>query len=243
MLAADVRRPARVQTPEERAGERVGHDFGRLAVHAQLMRQTAEETTATPQPAVTLAAAEPAKAAPKETAKQNLKTYEGTITFMYQDSVGQVTVGVGHLLSNAAAAQALSFQTAEGKAATAEQIKTDFDAVAKAPGKMVASKYKKYASLSLSEADIDQLLTADVDAFEGQLKSSFPAYDSYPTDVQLGLLDMIFNLGQNGLITKFPSFVKAVKAKNWSDAAKESNRPQLGSARNAYVKSLFQNAK
>ena len=39
-----------------------------------------------------------------------LKIFEGSIPFMYVDSTGNVTVGVGNMLPNAAAAQKLAFQ-------------------------------------------------------------------------------------------------------------------------------------
>src|SRR5947209_19852649 len=39
-----------------------------------------------------------------------LKEFEGSIRFMYVDSTGNVTVGVGNLLATAAAAQNLTFQ-------------------------------------------------------------------------------------------------------------------------------------
>ena len=45
---------------------------------------------------------------------------------MYRDTVGRVTVGVGLMLPSAATACALPFQTAEGAAATAEQVAAEF---------------------------------------------------------------------------------------------------------------------
>jgi len=62
-------------------------------------------------------------------------------------------------------------------------------------------------------------------------------------NVQFALLDMAFNLGTNGLVTIFPSFKKAIEAKNWKKAASESNRPQVSSTRNATVKKWLEDAK
>ncbi len=50
---------------------------------------------------------------------------------------------------------------------------------------------------------------------------------------------MIFNLGANQIVTKFPSFDKALKVGDWKKAALESNRPQLNPLRNTYVKNKF----
>jgi hypothetical protein len=51
-----------------------------------------------------------------------------------------------------------------------------------------------------------------------------------------------FQSGHTSLKNKFPNFNKHVKAKNWSEAAKESKRGDIGEARNKYVKELFEKA-
>ena len=53
---------------------------------------------------------------------------------------------------------------------------------------------------------------------------------------------MSFNLGTAGLVEKFPNFVAAVNAKNWSKAAAESHRKGIGDERNDTVKQLFNDA-
>ena len=53
---------------------------------------------------------------------------------------------------------------------------------------------------------------------------------------------MIFNLGMTNLKSKFPTFNKYIKAKNWSEGAKESNRSDVSDARNKYVKDLLEKA-
>ena len=55
-----------------------------------------------------------------------LKSFEGCVSWMYRDTVGRVTVGVGLMLPDAATACALPFQTAVGAAATSEQIAAEF---------------------------------------------------------------------------------------------------------------------
>ena len=74
------------------------------------------------------------------------------------------------------------------------------------------------------------------------VKLKFPSFDQYPQTVQFGLLDMAFNLGTNGLVTKSPSFKKAIEAKDWKKAATESNRPQVSAMRNATVKKWLEDA-
>jgi len=44
-----------------------------------------------------------------EQSLEKLKEFEGSVPWMYRDTVGKVTVGVGFMLPNAEAAQALAF--------------------------------------------------------------------------------------------------------------------------------------
>ena len=80
----------------------------------------------------------------------------------------------------------------------------------------------------------------DIATAEVGAKRVFPDFDSYPESVQIGLVDMVFNLGAGGVQTKFTNFSEAVKAKNWSEVAKQSNRPQLSDDRNKFVRQLFE---
>lgn len=168
---------------------------------------------------------------------------EGSIPHMYLDTVGKVTVGVGNMLPDVAAAQSLPFVVrATSKNATKDQIKTDFDTVSQQPRGQVASRYKAVTKLDLPENAINTLLDTRIATFKRELKLSFPEFETYPTNVQFALTDMAFNLGTNGVVTKFPKFTKAIKAKDWATAAKESNRPQVNSHRNQTVKAWLETA-
>ena len=181
----------------------------------------------------------------KTTLRQKLETYEGCVEHMYLDTKGFVTVGVGHLLSTFASAQALAFIVQkDSKTATKEQIKTDYDTVKKQTKGLLSSTYKKHTKLKLKKTDIDKLTNKHIDTFEGELKKVYgtDAFAAYPSEVRLALFDMIFNLGMTNLKSKFPTFNKYIKAKNWSEAAKESNRSDVSDARNKYVKDLLEKA-
>lgn len=181
----------------------------------------------------------------KTTLRQKLETYEGCVEHMYLDTKGYVTVGVGHLLSTLTNAQSLAFIVQkDSKAATKEQIKTDYDTVKKQTKGLLSSTYKKHTKLKLKKTDIDKLTNKHIDTFEGELKKVYgsDAFAAFPSEVRLALFDMIFNLGMTNLKNKFPTFNKYIKAKNWSDAAKESNRSDVSDARNKYVKDLLEKA-
>jgi GH24 family phage-related lysozyme (muramidase) len=83
---------------------------------------------------------------------------------------------------------------------------------------------------------INTLLDSRIATFKRELKVKFTDFDTYPMTVQFALTDMAFNLGTNGVVTKFPNFTKAIKARDWKKAAKESNRPQVNQRRNSVVR-------
>ncbi|MGH8056037.1 MAG: hypothetical protein ACREOH_02195, partial [Candidatus Entotheonellia bacterium] len=136
-----------------------------------------------------------------------IKEGEGCIEYMYLDTVGKVTVAVGQMLPTAAAAQSLTFTRRDnGTRATAAEIKEDYESVTQQPSGRVASFYKPFTKLDMPEDAIDALLDQRIAEFEAALRGDFPDYDSYPDEAKLGLMDMVFNLGNSGSINKFPTF-------------------------------------
>ena len=177
----------------------------------------------------------------KATLRKKLAEYEGSIPHMYLDTKGYVTVGVGHLLTSAAAAQKLDFRKG-GKKATAAEIKTDYDTVEKQTKGKLASFYKKHTELVLAQTTIDSLTDKHIQSFEKELKRIYADFDKYPSEVRLALFDMIFNLGMTKLKNVFVNFTAAIKAKNWKKAATASKRAGIQPARNNYVKGLLEKA-
>ena len=177
----------------------------------------------------------------REKARELIKAGEGCIQHMYLDTVGKVTVGVGNMLPNAAAATQLPFIHADDLTeASDEEIRTEFDLVSTQTAGLLASKYKSFTKLMLSEPAIDDLLDERIDGFESQLKIDFPNYESCPEPARLGMLDMAFNLGNAGLVNKFPSFTRAARQENWSECELQCNRRGIAESRNNEVKGLFQ---
>jgi GH24 family phage-related lysozyme (muramidase) len=175
--------------------------------------------------------------------KKEIKLHEGCISHMYLDTVGKVTVGVGNMLPSVSEAQRLAFAVrGSNSAATRDEIKTDFDAVAKRPTGQIASSYKSYTKLDLPTHVIDTLLEQRIDGFKRDLRQRFSKFDSFPITAQFALTDMAFNLGSNGLSTKFPKFCKAIEVEDWKTAASESNRPQVATSRNQAVKKWLEEA-
>ncbi len=179
----------------------------------------------------------------KQTLRKKLAEYEGNISHMYLDSKGYVTVGVGHLLRTLQDAQKLPFMNNKNIRATVAEIKSDYDNVKKQPKNRLASFYKKFTKLKLSDVETDKLTNLHIDSFYKELKIIYPGFDKYPSEAKLALCDMIFNLGMTNLKTQWPTMNAAVKSKDWKKAAANSNRkPPISMARNKYVKELFEKA-
>jgi len=170
-----------------------------------------------------------------------LKEFEGCVPWMYRDTVGKVTVGVGLMLPDAKAAQALPFVIGT-RPATPEEIAAEYARVdAMAMGRASAF-YKTPTSLVLTEQTIDAKLSSVLTGFEADLRTQFPHYDSLPDGVKMALLDMIYNLGPVGLFKGFPHLVAAVETGAWAQAAQHCMRRGPGPARNDWTREQFLSA-
>lgn len=159
---------------------------------------------------------------------------------MYLDVVGKVTVGVGNMSPNADSAAELAFVHADSNERAPESlIREQFAKVAEQEEGHSASHYAQYTTIRLDDDEIDQLLDARLDAFESGLERDFDGYDSFPEAAKLGLMDMAFNLGNRGLVEKFPTFTRAARGQDWGTCAEECKRSQIQDSRNEEVKELF----
>jgi GH24 family phage-related lysozyme (muramidase) len=176
----------------------------------------------------------------RDKVREMIKEGEGCVPHMYLDTVGKVTVGVGNMLKKASSAANLPFVLeATGAVASNEQVEVEFDLISAQEKARPANYYKEFATLVLSNGDINELLDVRLDKFENKLKVDFPKYDDYPEAAKLGLLDMAYNLGNKGLVKKFPTFTKAAKKGDWLTCANACNRKQVQDHRNDSVKNLF----
>lgn len=166
--------------------------------------------------------------------------FEGSVAWMYLDTLGNVTVGVGILLDGVSKALALPF-VMQGSlaAATPDAIEADFRRVAALNHGMQAIFYKDTTSPILPYAAINAVLQNVVTQNDRDMQQVFSAWSLYPEKVKLGILDMVYNLGETSLLKKFPRFVSAVKAQDWATAAVQCQRDGVGSARNTWTASMF----
>jgi GH24 family phage-related lysozyme (muramidase) len=160
---------------------------------------------------------------------------------MYRDTVGKVTVGVGLMLPDAKAAEALPFVIGT-RAATPEEIAAEYARVDSLPIGRASAFYKTPTSLVLTQQTIDAKLSSVLAGFEADLKSQFPHYDALPDGIKMALLDMIYNLGPAGLFKGFPHLVAAIQTGAWTQAAQHCMRRGPGEARNAWTREQFLSA-
>ena len=170
-----------------------------------------------------------------------LKEFEGCVPWMYRDTVGKVTVGVGLMLPDANAAAALPFLSGT-RPATPEEIAAEYVRVDALTMARASSFYKIPTSLELTQQTIDAKLTTVLQGFEADLRTQFPHYDGLPDGVKMALLDMIYNLGPAGLFKGFPHLVAAVQAGAWSQAAEHCMRRGPSAARNNWTRNQFLSA-
>jgi GH24 family phage-related lysozyme (muramidase) len=176
-----------------------------------------------------------------EQSLEKLKEFEGCVPWMYRDTVGKVTVGVGLMLPDAKAAQALPFILGN-RAATPEEIATEYARVGTLPLGHASAFYKTPASLQLTPQTIDAKLSSVLAGFEADLRTEFPHYDTLPTGVKMALLDMIYNLGPAGLFKGFPHLVAAIQTGAWAQAAEHCMRRGPSAARNNWTRNQFLSA-
>ncbi len=173
-----------------------------------------------------------------EQAIERLKQFEGSVPWMYLDTVGKVTVGVGSMLPDARAAGSLPFLMVD-RAATAEEIAKEFERVSAMAKGRAATFYRRSGGLILAEKAIDERLSEVLEGFEGYLRTHLGGYDGLPDGAKLALLDMVYNLGPGRFFQEYPKLLAAVAKGDWAKAAGACLRRGPGAARNVWTKEQF----
>ncbi|MFZ5244135.1 glycoside hydrolase family protein [Enterobacter bugandensis] len=176
----------------------------------------------------------------------NLKKHEGFKNTMYKDTAGNITVGIGHLLANAAMAASLPFTRTNTIHAHGDDIESEVS-ISKGDITSAFNAFKtdsKKAPLNMhlsNDAIIGQCIS-DVQTTVSGLKGLYAGFDSFPNSAKTALVDMGFNLGIPRLHSEFPKFNSAVNRKDWNTAANESHRTGIGEGRNNDTKGQLQQA-
>lgn len=171
----------------------------------------------------------------------DLKTWEGCVPYMYLDTVGLVTVGIGNLLRTVEDAKALPFVDSDtDEPASQLAIEQAYAAVSKMPPAQHWSKYKLRPSLELSnETSRDLALTRVASEFLPRLRRAFPDFDTYPPSAQRFMIDMAYN-GGVGYFRK-RGMVGPIEQRQWITAI-VSLPTQGNPRRNAWREQLLRQA-
>ena len=173
-----------------------------------------------------------------EQSVQKLREFEGSVPWMYLDTVGKVTVGVGLMLPNAMAAEGLGFLL-NGKSATPGEIAAEFARVTAMPKGRSAAFYRKPAGLELPEPVIESKLKETLLGFESHLRARLPEYDGLPDRAKLALLDMAYNLGPAKLFSEYTNLLGAIEKGDWAGAAEHCSRRGPAPTRNSWTRDQF----
>ena len=169
-----------------------------------------------------------------------LKGFEGSFPYMYLDSRGYVTVGVGFWLDTAGTAANYAFYLnsapSGSQKATPDQIQAEWSHLKCQAANHLETYYQPFTTMHMLDCDIDALLTLKVNSFEAQVRRVFSNWDDFPACAQLALLDMIYNLGS---LTAFPKLVSFALNKNWAGCAAQCYRQGPGEERNNDTRNRF----
>ncbi|MDB4980057.1 MAG: hypothetical protein JWM82_809 [Myxococcales bacterium] len=170
----------------------------------------------------------------------DLLHWEGDLKYLYVDTRGFVTTGIGQLVKDAAAARELPFiDMRTGRPATAQQIDQAFGAVQQLPKGRSDPWYATATHLRLPEETVRALAQSRLtNEFLPGLRRELPHFDSYPPSAQRALIDMAYNLGVGG-VGRFHGLRAACEAGDWSQAAAECHRRTCRAERNEWTRALF----
>jgi GH24 family phage-related lysozyme (muramidase) len=163
----------------------------------------------------------------KQLILQDLIDHEGCVTWLYCDTRGLVTIGIGNLVKMASDAEALPLSHGDtGLEATSEEKRQAHRAVMTAfrDGRP-AIYYAEVSDLRITKEFAHELLNQRLEgAFLPALRRRFPEFDQWPQQAQRVAVDMIYSLGERGLVERFPHFVHACRIQDWGLAAQHCTR-------------------
>jgi len=139
-----------------------------------------------------------------------IEPIEGRIPWMYLDTEGLVTAGVGECLETAD--EACVFFGCN--------VSADYDRVAAMPKGMVAHRYWYAGCPTLTNAQIDARRDRSIARAERNARKLVASFPSLSTTRQAVLVDMAFNLGHKRL-AGFTKTLELIATGNFSAAADE----------------------
>lgn len=129
---------------------------------------------------------------------RQIEVFEGRVPYLYLDPEKNITVGVGQMLPNLAAALELPFQINDQTGthpASEQQIIDSWNRLEGMAAGKIASAYYWPGAVFLTGDEIDQLLLKVIYALDAGMPSVYATYPNWPTPAKLAILDCAYNLG------------------------------------------------
>ena len=149
---------------------------------------------------------------------------EGVCQWMYLDTLGLVTTGMGNLIDPVGLALPLPWLKQDLLPATESDIVAEWDRIKFRVelAKQGAEAARAIATLSLTDAAIDALIGSKLQSFADTLAAvpEFAAFEAWPADAQMGILSMAWAMGPN-FAPGWPLFRAACAAEDFATAADE----------------------
>ena len=178
---------------------------------------------------------------------------EGEVKYMYKDSKGLVTIGVGNpidpLEKHPTWAKPSNYKNKLKKSVKQNDVLTDFKTVKNVKHWTGHGDFRAITMLRLTDKALSDLFNRKMKSLETNLKVKhaywFGKFDLWPADAQMALLGLAWGFGAGGVATKFRKFSKACKGMDFTTAAIECHykgKSKSARHRNADLKKLFNNA-
>lgn len=176
------------------------------------------------------------------------RRFEGDIPWLYLDTVGKVTIGIGHMIPDAEEVCAVPLGR-DGVAASDGDKRAAFGTVAAATARAFrgANAFRDLSDLRITPEQSADLFRAKFAELFAEAQRLFwdvgGGFAAWPKRVQLATVDMAYNLGPQGLYSSFPRFRKLGLARgDYLTCAEECRRIGPAPSRNTWTRDQFEAA-
>ena len=192
---------------------------------------------------------EPSSLMPKQTklseqnllarAREHLRDEEGFKDFIYLDTKGKKTVGVGTNVDDRKKFMSINWQK-DNRPATEQEKNEAFEVFERAKKRKEygqrygAKRYENKSSLRISKETSDKLLNDHLNDDLISLRKTFTEFDNFPEKLQDVLLDIKYNVG-NVSDEKWPKLHKGIKNRDLNSILKNVHRKDVPESRNLWA--------
>lgn len=173
-----------------------------------------------------------------------LLEHEGMVPWLYCDSRGFVTVGIGNLVQSPDTAACMPLVHKDGAPASPAQKRLAWATVQAAwKGDRTYRHYKELTDLRVTREYAQELALVRLrEEFFPALRRIFPDFGEWPESAALAVTDMIYSLGVRGFM-KFEKLIAACQGRDWQEAALQCVRRGGTEKRNRWTVLQFTEAR